>query len=621
MKSNGIRALTVGERMSDIAFACIAVLGIATQVANVGCSSRPYPSTGESATNESAASAIAQLEEAPATTPDGQVNVNDKDAVNRRKGDGESKGQSTSSTRTFSQLGGTVRKFAILVGVNEFREDRGWKPLQWACDDMRMLGETLRLVGYDAAHTTILVQPASDPDMLPTKLAFLNALEKLDGVVDVNDHVLVAFSGHGSEVDGKPQLALFDEDLPIDEVIARLERLPNKVKLLFCDSCRNVRSKGVDAEFSKVASNGRDKGVAPLLSTESGEAAREFDELKSGLFFYCLNKGLRGDADTDKDGELLFVELAKYVHDEVRDRSAVKQLQQRPEVFEAQIDFLDVPLAFYPQRAVAWVPQLDGQVTFNIEMSTERTNVPDLRASQKWCSWFRATSAQFPSLDFVFHLVAGNETRRTFYISENKVTVEQFVAFADANEGHLDTDSAWRDSEWREKSLKNPNWPSFRVSYFEAERCAKWLGASVPDTEQWDVAAGLPAWQKLPENERAPEGGPFLRPLLEGTATDLDIAVFGAIRDVGTARHDRADCGVRDMAGNGLEWTSKKDGPDMLLRGNAWDAGEPLLFSNIVDGGNVGSQDPATSSTQIGFRFVVLPSVSSSSQSPTRQPD
>jgi len=128
-----------------------------------------------------------------------------------------------------------------------------------------------------------------------------------------------------------------------------------------------------------------------------------------------------------------------------------------------------------------------------------------------------------------------------------------------------------------------PDHPVFNVTVTEAYQCARWMKGLLPTTDQWDAAAGL----DRPGNAQ----GPFI-----GNWTSekpLDIAV--GRRDLGPApigscRDDISLLGVRDLAGNGHEWTrniyrSSKtvplDEPDfvfIVLRSQSYLDDEPLVY-------------------------------------------
>ena len=162
-------------------------------------------------------------------------------------------------------------------------------------------------------------------------------------------------------------------------------------------------------------------------------------------------------------------------------------------------------------------------------------------------------------------------------------------------------------------------WPVLRVDVMEAARCAEWLGGQLPSVEQWDKAAG--------RFETNPGVGPFREGYKKG-----DIAIGRTSpMPVGSAPYDVSVFGIRDMAGNGWEWTrsllragemSEFMGDvdrvamdaSVALRGRDFSNEDPLDFASLEDGGLhiafwQGVPDRIRScpyESRIGFR-VVLP--------------
>ena len=166
----------------------------------------------------------------------------------------------------------------------------------------------------------------------------------------------------------------------------------------------------------------------------------------------------------------------------------------------------------------------------------------------------------------------------------------------------------------------DPSWPVLRVDVQEAMKCAEWLGGLLPSVEQWDKAAG--------RFEKNAGKGPFREDYKPG-----EIAVgrgdLGPM-PVGTAAADVSVFGIRDMSGNGWEWTRSvlragemsevmgaRNVPidaAVTLRGRDFSNEDPLDFASLEDGGLhiafwQGVPDRTRSSpyeSRIGFR-VVLP--------------
>jgi serine/threonine protein kinase len=207
----------------------------------------------------------------------------------------------------------------------------------------------------------------------------------------------------------------------------------------------------------------------------------------------------------------------------------------------------------------------------------------------------------------------------TFYIMEDKVTVALFRKFAEEHPEQI-TDSRWRTegalAGGQYTKDKYPSHPVMNVTVIDAWKFAQWLGGNLPTVKQWNKASGF--------YEKNRGEGPFLEPWEKG-----EIAVGrgkDGPMDVGTARRDRSPLDVRDMAGNGREWTRNlslnfnnemvplnrkpKDGDRVLLRGRSYANPKPLHFNDIEEDNKfkaVEDQDYLEPSPFTGFRVVIEP--------------
>ena len=67
--------------------------------------------------------------------------------------------------------------------------------------------------------------------------------------------------------------------------------------------------------------------VTVLAAAAGNQVSSDYDRTKHGLFTYYLLKGMRGEADTTKDGWIDLAELSNYVRDKVRS-TAVSELNR-----------------------------------------------------------------------------------------------------------------------------------------------------------------------------------------------------------------------------------------------------------------------------------------------------
>jgi hypothetical protein len=213
-----------------------------------------------------------------------------------------------------------------------------------------------------------------------------------------------------------------------------------------------------------------------------------------------------------------------------------------------------------------------------------------------------------------FHFIPGDVSQgiAAFYIMEDKVWFGLFNHFArEQMASGFPKDSKWKESDF---NAGDPEFPVMGVIAPDAHAFARWLAGAkgdLPTTKQWDKAAG--------RFENPPGDGPF-----EGTWPDVNVAVD---RKTPMKRNESKDVsvpyGLRDMSGNGEEWTrstgSLSDHREIdfrqleerlrvLMRGQSFRKREPLKFDFIKTGdyqhgpGVMWLDEPQT---DIGFRVVI----------------
>ncbi|RYG75421.1 hypothetical protein EON80_00735 [bacterium] len=185
-------------------------------------------------------------------------------------------------------------------------------------------------------------------------------------------------------------------------------------------------------------------------------------------------------------------------------------------------------------------------------------------------------------------------TLSAFYIDKTEVTCEQYKKFCEAT--GYPTPPDWTNGEIPAGKAKVP---VTRVSWFEADAYAKWMGKRLPTEGEWEKAAG------------GTEG----RRYAWGNDWDPGRVVYGTggPENVGSRPYGATPEGVLDLSGNVFEWTASwfdaypnapTKQPDFgtklrVVRGGAW-MGSPELFINWYRSVN----RPQSRTEWIGFRCV-----------------
>lgn len=183
----------------------------------------------------------------------------------------------------------------------------------------------LRLPANDAATVRYVYSKNSNAESVlltnsnATKSAVLSKLRSTFAKASENDIIVFFFSGHGS----KGVFCAYDAQIPYSEIRKAMASSKAKNKMIFADACfsgkmRQGRKNTAEQSFNNY-------NIMLFLSSRSNETSIERRDMKNGFFTSCLQKGLRGGADANKDRTITARELFNYVSTNVKTLSSDKQ--------------------------------------------------------------------------------------------------------------------------------------------------------------------------------------------------------------------------------------------------------------------------------------------------------
>lgn len=152
-----------------------------------------------------------------------------------------------------------------------------------------------------------------------TRQAILSTISSLFAQASANDIVVFFFSGHGYE----GGFVAYDGYLSYSAVRKAMAKSKSKNKMIFADACFSGQFRGEGG--SQGDTGHQNANVMLFLSSRSDETSIERPTMQNGFFTTYLQKGLRGNADSNRDRTITARELYVFVRDGVTKLSQGRQ--------------------------------------------------------------------------------------------------------------------------------------------------------------------------------------------------------------------------------------------------------------------------------------------------------
>lgn len=250
------------------------------------------------------------------------------------------KGENGSPTPSSQLQFGIGKRWAILVGVNEYEDKFHYGQLNVCAKDVHSVREHLIDGGFEQNRIRLLTD---DSHELPTRDNTLVVLKAIAEVTEQDDLLLFYYSGHGDEDEGESylvmrngrHLVLSDTAVSISRIKEILSRAKARAKVIILDACHSgadIGKKGpkkMSAEFIQRVFE-QAEGMAILASCKQGQVSYEWNSKECSVFTYFLLKALAGQADFDEKGFVTVQDVNRYVVDSVTEWAAQKNTSQTP---------------------------------------------------------------------------------------------------------------------------------------------------------------------------------------------------------------------------------------------------------------------------------------------------
>lgn len=165
-----------------------------------------------------------------------------------------------------------------------------------------------------------------------TRYNILKSLNELSLKADENDVIMIYFSGHGLEGTFIPiDYDGYQNAIRHDDIRDMLSKSNAKHKVCYADACHSgslLAAKSpfaTDLNFFYEELDKTNGGTAFMMSSKSKEYSLEDGGLRQGIFSHFLIRGLKGEADNNKNKTITISELFNYVSKNVKDYSGSAQ--------------------------------------------------------------------------------------------------------------------------------------------------------------------------------------------------------------------------------------------------------------------------------------------------------
>lgn len=152
-----------------------------------------------------------------------------------------------------------------------------------------------------------------------TRANVIKQMKQLFSKAESNDIIVLFFSGHGY----KGGFMGYDTGISYHDIRKVMATSRSKNKMIFADACFSGGIRG--NKKGEASSSLSSLEVMLFLSSRNDEPSIERRSMKNGFFTTCLQRGLRGGADFNKDRVITAKELFDFVSKGVKELSNDKQ--------------------------------------------------------------------------------------------------------------------------------------------------------------------------------------------------------------------------------------------------------------------------------------------------------
>lgn len=230
--------------------------------------------------------------------------------------------------------GFTIHRIALIAGASDGGPQR--ERLRFADADADSVARVLSELGGVRSEERLLV-PNANRARLREGFLRTGALVRAAARPDARIEVLFYYSGHSDE----EGLLASGERVGYDELRRWIDETGADVRIAILDSCASgalTRTKGGlrRAPFL-IDSSSKARGHAFLTASSADEAAQESDRIGAAFFTHYLVSGLRGAADSSRDGRVTLQEAYQYAFHETLARTEKTRVGPQHPTYDIQL--------------------------------------------------------------------------------------------------------------------------------------------------------------------------------------------------------------------------------------------------------------------------------------------
>ncbi len=220
-----------------------------------------------------------------------------------------------------------VKIWAVIVGIASYNH---MPTLKYTDDDAYQVYAFLKSPEGGAIpdeRISLLIDESA------SRKRILSEMESTFAKADENDVIMLYYSGHGLPGSFLPiDFDGYNNVLQHHEIKAVLDKSEAKHKMVFADACHSGSLLAMKTPFNATRMQSfldgfedARAGTALFTSSKSEEISMETSGLRQGIYSHYLIRGLRGEADQNKNKIVTISELYEYVNKNVRTYTSNRQ--------------------------------------------------------------------------------------------------------------------------------------------------------------------------------------------------------------------------------------------------------------------------------------------------------